>query len=279
MTKFKNRIPLLIFLIFLSFSASAKNPTYNQAEKLYKEGQYKAAADLLAPGVTSGQISDAKILVLYGNCLDQMTEEINTDAEMKCYRSAGAPKTPQCMVNFAERLNARYGSGSFKYDHNIVTIKYTGAHFDRAGAGAKSKDAAAEADYLRLSKQLIGHPSVVLPRIRAFLQKYPGGEWHRKGMLLYARVNEDIWWIHRNWAWLLYNWEISAEDLIVRAEPYRQEAIKAFKSISGGKEGRIAKKELKMIEKYKSDGKMYSIVNESNIKGVKVQPGRKQSQK
>ncbi len=255
----------------------SKSSTYKDAEKLMSGGQYQAAADLLLPEVQSGSAS-SKTQILYGKALDQMTESINTDAEMQCYRRAGAPRNPKCMDRYAEKLNQKYGAGAFQYDHSIITIRYTGAHFQSAASGATSQRDAAEADYNSLTKNLIGHPSEVLPRIENFLKKYPSGKWNRKGMLLLARVNEDIWWVHRKWAWLLYNWEISDEDLIVQGEKYRQEAMRLFKKVRGGSEGKAAKRELKLLKKYQSDGKLYGIVNESDISGVKLQPGKKQAE-
>lgn len=270
--------PVLAGLILLSLNAAAKDAVSPGAEELYKQGSYKEAADLLAPVANVDGGVDPATMLLYGKSLDKMTEQINTEAERVCYRSAGSPHSPKCMDNYAAKMNNKYGSGSFEYDPAIVTIKYTGTQFDKVLEITEKGDVAAEAAYYKLSKNLIGHPSQVLPRIEDFLKKYPKGEWHRKAMLLWARINEDVWWIHRNWAWLLYNWDLSSEDLILRAEPYRQRAIKAFRKVRGGEEGKAAKEELKLLKENKSDGKIYGIVKESSVEGIKAVPIQKQAE-
>lgn len=269
-------LTLVVVLVFCT-TVSAKDSTLSEAEKLYKGGGYGNAADLLMPAVSSGQ-ADPKAVILYGKCLEGMTEEINTAAEMRCYRGKGGSPTPNCMQSYAETMNSKYGAGSFEYNPSLVTIKYTGVHFGSAGLEAGGSEVAAEAAYNRLGKELVGSPSEVLSRINGFLEKYPKGEWNRKGQLLLARINEDIWWVHRNWAWLLYNWDMSQDELIVRGEKYRQTAMEAFKKVKGGPEGKAAKKELNMLLKYKSDGKMYGIVNESGIEGTVMEPGKQQTE-
>jgi len=46
--------------------------------------------------------------------------------------------------------------------------------------------------------------------------------------------------------------------------------------VRGGSEGKAAKKELKLLSNNKSDGKIYGIINESDISGAKIEVGPKQ---
>lgn len=263
---------IVMCFLFLSSSLIAADAEVKQAQEMFKNSDFSGAADVLSSYVSAkGAQVDPDVLLLYGKCLDKLTTKINTDAEIRCYRSSGAPRTPKCMFDYAARLNTKYGAGSFEFFPSIISIKYQGAQFDRVVSEFPNSKAAAEADYLKLTKNLIGRPDEVLPKIQAFLQKYSSGEWNRKGMLLWARINENIWWIHKNWSWVLYNGAISEDELIIKGEEYRQEAIRSYKKVKGGEEGKAASEELKLILDNKSSGKMYGILNESSIEGVNVE--------
>lgn len=277
MSKITIKSVILVVLILMPLSILAKEGSLKDAEMLYEKGSFQKAADLVAPHARIKKGGrDAKTLLLYGKCLEGMTEDMNTEAERMCYRSPGAPRTPSCMRKFAEKYNARYGAGSFEYVHDIITIRYTGIHYDRLVNDFPNSDAAAEADYYILGKNLVGHPDVVLPQIKEFLKKHPRGKWHRKGLLLWARINEDIWWLHMNRPMAIAGWDVSRGEMIVKGEAYRREAMKAFRKVRGGKEGKAAKKELRLLRKHKTDGKMYGIIFESDVEGVSAEPGPKQ---
>lgn len=251
-------------LLSVSFNSFSKEDLYKKAENLFNSGEFQVAADILIAKVKESK-AGSKVKVLYGRCLEGMTEKINTDAEMKCYRSPKAPKHFSCMKKYAENMNKKYGAGSFEYVHNIVTIRYSGMHY----SGAKNGNITSEAAYYELTKNLIGKPALVLENIDKYIEKYGKGVWRKRALLLKARINEDIWWIHKNWSWLLYDGRISEEDLLIQGEAYRQEAIKLFKKVRGGAEGKMAKKELKLLKKSESDGKFYGIINESAVQEQK----------
>lgn len=244
------------------------------ARALLQQGQVEPAADAFLAVVT-GAPNDAKrtpaALVGLARALENMSDIVNTRAENECYRKKGSPKSAACMHQFAARLSQKYGAGSFEYMEQLIIIRYTGAHYRQVMERFPKSPEAAGADYYLLTKNVVGKPDEVLPRVQAFLKRHPEGEWYRKGLLLLARLNEDIWWIHRNWWWLLYNWNFSQDDAVVRAEPYRQEALRTFSMIMKkfGKtdEGKIAEKEHALLKAYKSDDKLYGIVNDAMIEG------------
>lgn len=270
---------LALVLLFLStgilFAKDEGGPTL-QGDQLYNSGSYEAAAKWYVDFINQNP-KDSKAtpraLIMLGQSLDKMSDIINTKAERECFRSPKGSRGTPCMNEFAANLNKIYGAGSFEYAENLVIIKYTGAHFKRASEEFSKSDLGPEAAYLVLTKNLIGHPDIVLPKIKAYMEKYKGGEWGRRGRLLWARINEDVWWVHRKWSWVLYNWSISPEELIVKAEPYRQEALKSFEDLykKDGKteEGQAAKREYDLLKNYQDDGKIYGIINESNIEGVR----------
>ncbi|MBT3181184.1 MAG: hypothetical protein HN337_01605 [Deltaproteobacteria bacterium] len=197
--------------------------------------------------------------------LDTLSESFSEKAEKRCYW--GKKGSPACMHQDVSKLNAKYGAGSFKYEHSILYISYTGIHYREILNRFSRSKYAAEADFYILLRELVGHPDTILPRIKGFLSRHSGGEWNRKGLLLWARVNEDIWYVHRKWSWVLYNYQISPDELTVRAEPYRQEALRTYKKLMGNKktfEGQSAAREYAILNAGRDDGQIYSIVNDSN---------------
>jgi len=167
----------------------------------------------------------------------------------------------------AEKLNALYGEGAFKPLTNIAFIQYTGVHYKEILNLFPSSNETPEAEFQLLLKELVGHPDVVLPKIRGFLSKHKSGDAYRRGLLLWARVNEDIWYIHRDWSWILYNEKVSPEDLMIKAEPYRQEALRTYEKLvskyGGTFEGEEAKKELRLLRANQYDNMTYSILADS----------------
>jgi hypothetical protein len=172
------------------------------------------------------------------------------------------------MKRHVATYNAKFGQGSFEYEHAVLYIPYTGVHYKTLLAKFSNNKYVPEADFYLLLKSLVGHPDNVLPKIKTFLAKYKSGEWNRKGLLLWARVNEDIWYVHRKWSWVLFNQQIAPEELVVRAERYRQEALKTYQKLMKESkntfEGISAAKEYGLLSASQDDGVTYSIVNDSS---------------
>lgn len=207
-------------------------------------------------------------LALCGRILDHIVDSFGEAAEKRCYWIKGAPRAPQCMKQQTSSLNLQFGEDAFRYEHAITYISYTGVHYRTLLKKFPKSRYVAEADFYLLLREMAGHPDAVLPRIKAYLRRHPKGEWHRKGLLLWARVNEDIWHIHRKWSWVLYNYRVLPEELIIRAEPYRQEALRTYKDLMRVKktfEGKRAAAEYALIEANREDGQTYSIVDDSNV--------------
>ena len=185
-----------------------------------------------------------------GRILDALADSFTGRAEKSCYWGKGGG-SPECMQRFASQYNSKFGEGSFRYEHAVTFIPYTGSHYRLLLAKYPSSKYAPEADFYLLMRELVGHPDIVLPRIKAFLSKYPKGEWNRRGLLLWARVNEDVWYVHRKWSWVLFNYQVSPEDLIIKAEPYRQEALRTYEKLmrdSKSPEGAAAAREYAILK-------------------------------
>lgn len=230
-------------------------------------GQAEQAADFFC-GYANAQPNNGtytpEALAMCGRLLDELSDIFTERAEKKCYW--GRSGDPSCMEAEVSRLNARFGAGSFRYVHNLLSLIYTGVQYQTMLSRFSNSKYAEEADFYLLLRGLIGHPDTVLPKIKSYLSRHKGGEWRRKGLLLWARVNEDIWYVHRKWSWVLYNNAIAPDELIIRAEPYRQEAQKTYKELmkdAGTFEGRAAAAEYAKLNAGQEDTIVYGIVEDS----------------
>jgi len=250
-----------------------------EGDRFFETGRFEEAAKWYVNFVRENHNKSKETpaaLIKTGHSLDNIVDGFNTAAERVCFRSGNSSNGAACMHKYAENLNSIYGAGSFEYSEQMIVIRYLGRHYKKVVDEFPDSEFAPEAAYLLLLKNLIGHPDEVLPRIKEYMDKYKTGPWGRRGRLLWARVNEDIWWIHRKWSWVIYNWQLSPEELIVKAEPYRQEALETFdeliKKDGSSEEGKIAKQERELLKKYQDDGRLYGIVNESSMGGVLTKP-------
>lgn len=205
-------------------------------------------------------------LALCGRALDGSADALTGEAEKACYWTKAGGGSPECMAAHAAKYNQRFGVGAFRYEHAITYLVYTGSHYRKILEDFPKSAYVPEADFYLLLHQLSGHPDIVLPKIKAFLAKYPKGEWNRKAYLLWARVNEDIWYIHRKWSWILYNYQLSPDELVVRAEPYRQQALGTYEKLMKDKntfEGKAAAREFTLLKANKEDERTYGIVDDA----------------
>ena len=241
----------------------------DRGHDLVKGGQREAAAEFFcryAQAHPNDKKRTPEALAWCGRILDAKADQFTGEAERKCYWVRGAPRTPKCMKKEAEKLNARFGTGAFRYEHAITYIPYTGVHYRRLLDRFPKSRYAPEADFYLLLHSLIGHPDEVLPRIKAFCKRHPKKGWHRRCQLMWARVNEDIWYIHRKWSWVLYNYQVASEELVVRAEAYRQEALRTYKRLMRDRksfEGKAASREYAQLKANRDDNMVYSIVADS----------------
>lgn len=230
---------------------------------------FLVATPVLAADAPTVQGDSPKDLIVLGRSLDHYSEQVNNDAEQACYRGKG-PRTPKCMADYANKMNVKYGAGAFVFIPTQIIIRYTGTQYQQVIDKAPNSPEAAEAAYYLLEKNLIGTPDEVLGRVQDYINKYKG-PYNLKARLLYARLNEDLWWIHRKWAWMLYNGSVSEDELIVRGEKYRQAAIRAYEALikkdGGTPEGKIAKQELAQVKSLQDDGKLYGIVSDAMTSG------------
>lgn len=260
----------VLFLICASFANFSYADEIDDARQMIYAGQLEEGAQMLSRYVKSHPRDKKKTpeaLLLLGQVLDRLADLFSERAEMACYWGRGTAQTPACMQKQAEKLNALYGSGAFKPLTNIAFIPYTGIHYKEIISRFSKSSQAPEAEFQLLLKDLVGHPDKVLPKVKKFMESHKSGDVGRKALLLWARVNEDVWYIHRDWSWVLYNERVSPEDLMIRAEPYRQEALRTYEKLSskygGTFEGQEAKKELKLLKAQQYDNMTYSILADS----------------
>lgn len=263
-----NRFFLCFFaslaLCFSSLIGVAHASDFDDAKNLVMSGQVEEGAQTLARLVQTNPSPEA--LLLLGKSLDRLQDVFSERVEKACYwgKSGG---TPACAQAQAEKFNAIYGAGAFRFVTDIAYVPYTGIHYKQLLDKFPNSKEAPEAEFQLLLKNLVGHPDVVLPRVKAYLDKHPSGEANCRGLLLWARVNEDIWYVHRSWSWVLYNEAFAPDELVVKAEPYRQEALKTFQKVLGKCKGtfeaQAAQREYDLLNANQDDGETYSILQDT----------------
>jgi hypothetical protein len=264
-------LPILLFALSFVNIASASADALDQGRDLMRHGRLEAAAQFFNDYARTHP-RDKKLapeaLAMAGRILDALADSLTGEAEKKCYWRKGGSRTPACMQREADAFNAKFGPGSFEYEHAITFISYTGAQYRELLRRYPNSKYATEARFYILLRNLVGHPDVVLPRIREFYSKYGKGEWKDRAQLLWARVNEDVWHVHRNWSWVIYNERLDQDELIIKAEPYRQEALKTYSKLKKKKGfvGERARAEYEILNANRDDGHIYSIVNDSSPK-------------
>ncbi len=260
----------IIMAFLLLFVGRASAGDLDEGKRLLSSGDIQGAAAFFnryANEHPNDSKTTPEALALCGRALDALADSFTGTAEKSCYWSKGGSRTPACMEAQAAALNARFGADAFRYEHAITFIFYTGNHYRKILEKFQRSDYATEAEFYLLLRELIGHPDTVLPRIKSFLSKHSSGEWNQRGLLLWARVNQDIWYVHRKWSWVLFNDQVSPEELIIRAEPYRQEALRSFEKVMRERntfEGKHAAEEYELLKNNKEDAITYSIVNDSS---------------
>lgn len=205
-----------------------------------------------------GRTSDTQALQQKAQELESLQDKLTEEAEKACYWGK-KQTTSACMEEYVRKYNKQYGAGSFEYVPELNFIRYTGIHLRQAGADSGT------ADYHALTRQLIGDPEAVIGRIENFLAKHPQGKWHRKGELLLGRIYQDLWWILKKGEGILI--EGDRETRRRKAEGYRSLGLSVLKELSAteGEEGRLARKEYRLLQSQKDDGKFYGIVQESLV--------------
>lgn len=257
-----------IVLCLLVLSPNLYADELDQGRQMLASGDKLGAAEFFN-NFAKSHPNDGKItpeaLALCGRALDLSADDLTGKAEKACYW--GSKAGVACMNKFAAQYNARFGEDSFRYEHGVTYIFYTGSHYKKILEQFPKSAYTEESSFYLLLHSLIGHPDTVLPKIKEYIAKHSKGEWNRRGRLLWARVNEDIWFVHKQWSWVLYNYELSEDDLIIKAEPYRQEALRTYESLMKDKktaEGEAAKRDYDLLKNNKFDGFTYSIVNDSS---------------
>lgn len=263
-----------IFVIVFAVAAfgwvsRASADVLDEGRQLMKQGNLEAAAQFFnryAQMHPDDRKLTPEALAMTGRALDALADSLTGAAEKKCYWKRGGSRNPDCMRKAADVLNARFGVGSFKYEHEILFISYTGLQYKELIARFPRSKYATEARFFLLLQNLEGKPEEVLPRIKKFYSKYAKGPWKRRTNLLWARVNEDVWHVYKNWSWVIFNEKIDPDELVIRAEPYRQEALKTYRKLKGKNDfvGRAASVEYEKLKANQGDGHTYSIVNDSS---------------
>ncbi len=259
---------LFVFVVVPQLATPAEDPLAAGAA-FVQEGKLEAAAAFsarYAQAHPTDKKQTPEALAWSGRLLDLLADRFSGEAERRCYWGKRSPRSTACMEKEAQKLNARFGAGAFQPAKAIAYLPYTGVHYRTLLKRFPKSSFATEAQFFLLLHALVGKPEKVLPRVSAFYQKHRQREWRRRSQLLWARVNQDVWHVHREWSWVLYDDRISTEEGIIRSEPYRQEALRAYKKLMRKKDtiGKIAAREYALLDDYQDDEHLYSIVNDSN---------------
>jgi len=271
-------IVIVATTLSLFISGSSHAGDLDTGYSLQQSGQLERAADFFcgyAKSHPNKKKNTPEALAMCGRLLDELADTLTERAEKQCYWG-GKKGDYSCMERAVSNLNSRFGAGSFRYVHNLLYLVYAGAQYRTILQRFPRSKYAPEADFYILLRELIGHPDTVRPKIKAFLSRHKSGEWHRKGLLLWARVNEDIWYVHRRWSWVLFNNTIAPDELVVRAEPYRREALRTYKKLMKDRntfEGQAAAREYALLNAGRDDGIIYSIVEDSHPGTLRVNWG------
>ena len=263
---------IVFFVLFVFSPCPLFAQDFDAAATQMKQGALEEAAGSFSAFVAAHP-NDKHVpeaLALTGRVLDKLQDALTERYEKKCYWNKGASGSPECMERGAADLTARYGVGAFRYSGGtgIAFIEYTGSHYQQIADRFSKSGFADEAEFYLLLRNLKQHPDIVLPRIQAYLKAHRKGDWHRRGLLLWARVNEDVVYIWKHWTWVVFNGSVSDDDLIIKSEPYRRAAMTAYEQlVKEGKEsfeGKVAAKELGLMKSSGSDGMVYGITNDSS---------------
>jgi len=264
----RNFVSCAVTAVFILFCSTAGADALSEGKGMVSSGNLEGAAEFFS-GYAAKNPKDREgapeALALAGRLLDSLSDPLTGRAEKSCYWGKGKG-SPDCMRRFAAEYNSRFGEGSFEYRGVVNMITYTGSHYRRLASQYPKSRYAPEADFYILLRGLVGQPDEVLKRVKAFLSKHRKGEWNRKGTLLLARVNADIWRVYRRQGWFLSNSRISKEDMIILAESYRQEAMKLYSKLmrdAESFEGKAAAREHEDLLNNRDEGIVYSIVNDS----------------
>jgi len=260
----------LLLCLFFMMGNIAHASELDDARNMIQSGQLETGAQTLVRFIKANP-NDSKqtpeALLLLGNTLNRLADVFSERVEMSCYWGKGAGQSLACPQAEAQKLNALYGDGAFKFVTDIAYVPYSGIHFKEILDKFPKSSQAPEGEFQILLKNLVGHPKDVLPRVKSFLDKYRDGEMNRKALLLWARVNQDVWYIHHSWSWVIYNERYSQEELLVRAEPYRQEALKTYEKLinkyPGTFEATAGKSEYDSLKANQDDGETYSILQDT----------------
>jgi len=255
-----------LLLCFFSLKcANAFASEVDDARNLIQSGQLETGAQTLVRFVKANPNDSTKTpeaLLLLGKALDRLADVFSERVEMACYWGKSG-ESLACPRGEVEKLNSIYGAGAFRFITDIAYVPYTGIHYREVVERFPKSSQAPEAEFWLLLKNLVGSPETVLSRVKAFLDKHGDGEIGRKALLLWARVNEDIWNIYRQGGLAAFG----TGDLQSKAESYRQESIRAYEKLigkySGTFEATAAKRESGLLKAGQDDGETFSILQES----------------
>ncbi len=196
----KSILLVVVAVVLLGWVSHASADVLDEGRQLMKQGNLEAAAQFFnryAQMHPHDKKFTPEAYAMTGRMLDALADSLTGAAEKKCYWKRGGSRNPNCMRRAADALNARFGAGSFKYEHEILFISYTGLQYKELLEKFPRSKYATEARFYLLLQNLEGKPEVVLPRIKEFYSKYAKGPWKRRTNLLWARVNEDVWYVLR----------------------------------------------------------------------------------
>lgn len=266
----KYTLHLLVVALFLSLTSFAKDASSleNAASEVKANKFMEAAKSYYSFYKDNKKAKEADLsLAMTGRLLDHLKDQFTEKAEKKCYWAKTSPMSPSCMQKEASDLNDIFGKDSFEYTGGVslAYLEYKGHHYQIILDSFKKSPYRDESEFYLLLQNLRGHPDIVVPKVKSFMNSHKSGIWNKRALLLWARLNQDIWHVWKKWTWVVYNRQISEDELIIKAEPYRQEALRTYKELFGKGDffSTVAKVEYGQLERQEDDGALYTITNDS----------------
>ncbi len=155
------KIALLMCMALLFLTSIAWADDLDQGRQLVREGRLEAAAQFFNQYVQThpkNKKLTPEALAMTGRTLDALADSLTGEAEKKCYWRKGGARNPDCMRKEAASFNAKFGSGSFQYEHAITFISYTGTQYKELLRRFPKSKYAPEAEFYLLLRNIGGQP-------------------------------------------------------------------------------------------------------------------------
>ena len=259
---------LLVFFSVLGMSINAKANFIKDGDKLFKQGAYLKAADSYYKAYKQdprGKKAD-QALFKTGSSLDVASPGIYEEADRVCYlNKKTAEATPACFERVVQRLNSRYGAGSFFYWADRIMIQYSGKHFQKILDEYPKSSYRADATFkmFRGKNLLQGSPESICGRVEHWIHKNSKSKLLSEAWLLLGRLYADSWWLYTKHTFITKGGVAQLDGLGERSERTKGKGLAAFRQVfekfRKSSHASAARREYDLLKNNKDDGVMYGI--------------------